>query len=125
MELNNTTEGIGAPLLQAMISLWESAMNLDTDDQTELYALYDIHSASNRIWAAFIEAVAPPSAHDMESPLFQSESDLLAFELSRSMDAYKACIDTMRKEAGAKRYEAVLERFEKLMSESESDLELT
>ena len=110
MELNNTTEGIGVPLLQAMINLWESAMNLDIEDRDELHVMYDIHSASNRIWAAFIEAVAPPSAHDIESPLFQSESDQLAFELSRSMDAYKACIDTMRKEAGAKHIEEVMRR---------------
>ena len=110
MELNNTTEGIGVPLLQAMIGLWESATNLDVHDHDELYTLYDIHSASNRIWAAFIQAVAPPAAHDMESPLFQSESDQLAFELSRSMDAYKACIDTMRKEAGARRFEEVMRR---------------
>ncbi len=91
-DINNTTEGIGVPLVEAMHALNRAAHNCLPDEDRE--ALNAMALAGRHIMQSIDHGISPPDDEDDGTT-----TGPLAYELRRQADAAFACIQTMAIEA--------------------------
>lgn len=88
MDINNTTEGIGVPLVEAMHALNRAAQNCLPGEDRE--ALNAMALAGRHIMQSIDHGISPPDEEDDDT-----STGPLAYSLRREADAIYACIQTM------------------------------